>query len=145
MARIINTNDTRLQKTLKLIPSEIIALFVAAIQFVPNGKPFTWYVEMIVAIGCLILTPIYLVYGTKMKFKDSKTAAKQIIITTVAFAIWVFAIGGPFQNITFLADNTWISAIVLLFWNLILVMFNLEGIQVPAPTAPTTPPTTTRD
>ena len=39
----------------------------------------------------------------------------QIIISSVAFPIWVFAIGGPFRYLSWYADKQWIASVVISF------------------------------
>ena len=62
----------------------------------------------------------------KLKFKDETDPSKvnvdsikQMIVSTLSFVVWVYALGGPFYAIAFIEANTWIGSIVLAFWSLI--------------------------
>jgi hypothetical protein len=84
-----------LERVIKYIPSEIVALYLAVLPFV-NLAPGTekgrllWFVYGI----CQILTAAYL-------WKSVKNAPKkpvQVALGTIAFFCWAYALGGPFEN-----------------------------------------------
>jgi hypothetical protein len=106
-------------RLLKLIPTEIIAAYVAidsvlkgnivALQAANIYEKLSWIV-----FGLLfILTPIYLKAITKVN------PAAQIIFSTIAFGVWVLTLGGPF--IFVLGNLTYIlGSIILVFYTLII-------------------------
>jgi hypothetical protein len=60
-----------------------------------------------VFVAGLVLTPAYLVKrGVRKKL--------QLAVATVAFAVWVFAIGGPFGTLEFY--KPWIASLLLLIY-----------------------------
>ncbi len=70
----------------KLIPAEIIALYSVSMAFVPQSL----LGSLFVAIPLAIMTPLYLIFAMKIN------KASQIITSSLAFVVWVFALGGPF-------------------------------------------------
>jgi hypothetical protein len=84
--------DEYLSKVIKLIPAEVVSLYVALAGIIGAAGqnvniPLLFWIVFIV---CLVGTPLYLMRITKV------SNLLQIGITTVAFAVWVFALGGPF-------------------------------------------------
>jgi hypothetical protein len=116
--------DSYRDKLLKLIPAEIVAAFLAlkgaldAAQQVNGIQMLEW----IVFAGLLVFTP--LIYRFVYKVKD----AKQHVLTILAFIIWVFTIGGPFDQFFMGPDGTIlpikgiIASIALIFFTLTVPM-----------------------
>lgn len=119
------STDDFLSRLVKYIPAEIVGLYLAAAGFVPNeGLPTTsdlsvavapmpgealWYV----AGACWVLTALYLGWATKDPQKGSLWS--QVILGTVAFPVWVFAIGGPFLRLPWYWDHAYVASLVLVF------------------------------
>lgn len=116
--------DPYKDKLLKLIPAEIVAAFLAlkgvldAAQNVNGIELIQW----MVFTGLLIFTP--LIYRYIYKVKD----VKQHIITAFAFVVWVFTVGGPFDQFFMGSDGEIlpvkgiIASIVLVFYTLAVPM-----------------------
>lgn len=125
--------DPYKDKLLKLIPAEIVAAFLAlkgvmdAAQKVDGIELVQW----IVFVGLLIFTP--LIYRYIYKVKD----VKQHVITAFAFVVWVFTVGGPFDQFFMGPDGDIlpikgiIASIVLVFYTLSVPM--LLPSQAPKP------------
>lgn len=86
--------DGYLDKLVKYVPAEIVAGYLAADGILRSSLDTDAEVERWLW-GCLvvglILTPLYLWRVTKV------AAAVQLVISTIMFGVWVFAIGGPFE------------------------------------------------
>jgi hypothetical protein len=114
--------DSYKEKLLKLIPAEIVAAFLAlkGLMDAAQQVPGVWTVQWIVFAGMLILTP--LIYWKAYGVRD----LRQHIITTVAFIVWVFTIGGPFDR--FFLDSSGallpikgiIAGVILVFYSLLV-------------------------
>ncbi len=80
------------EKVAKLIPGEVIALYIGLVGFVPSAQgPISdhWLYGLSFAI-CLALTPLYL--GQMADPKRPKT--RHIVVSMCAFVIWAYAISG---------------------------------------------------
>jgi hypothetical protein len=110
------------EKLLKLIPAEIVAAFMAlkGLMDAAQQVPGIWTVQWIVFAGLLVLTP--LVYWKAYGVRDPR----QHILTSVAFIVWVFTIGGPFDR--FFLDSSGallpvkgiIASVILVFYSLLV-------------------------
>ncbi len=99
-----------LQILLKLIPSEVIAVFV----FIQGVMPHLLTPHLIVTALLLAITPLYLarVMGV--------TSRPQLVISTLSLAVWIYAIrGGPVQFIPYPWYQPWYGAVALAIWTLI--------------------------
>jgi hypothetical protein len=84
--------DKYVDRLVKYIPAEVVALYIfldGAIQGAPQNVPR----------GVLLWTVfVLLLGGTWLYLKRVQHVAKrtQLVMSTVAFAVWVFYLGGPF-------------------------------------------------
>ena len=90
--------DTYFDKVVKYIPADVVAAWVAVTGLVSSasGIPRQRTLWVAFAIG-LVLTAWW-------TWKQATAAGRpppvtQTIISTGAFAVWVFALGGPFQHV----------------------------------------------
>lgn len=86
--------DDYLTKLMKYIPGEIVAAFLAINGFLISVKSPNIYMIWGIFIVLIIFTVLYTKYITDER--DKPVAKTQIVISTIAFIIWVFTIGGPF-------------------------------------------------
>lgn len=104
--------DGYLGRLVGYIPSEIVALYLAVSGFVPEQPASTREVALWVISGiCFVLTPIYFRFATLDPKKGSLKI--QILLASIAFPIWVFAIGGPFVYLPWYEGSRWIASAVL--------------------------------
>lgn len=88
--------DDYLNKIIKYIPSEVVALYITlygVASAAKNGIPFgliTWLIFVVGVLG----TVLYLWCIAKVNDRS------QLLISTGAFVVWVFALGGPFSNLS---------------------------------------------
>jgi len=86
------------EKLIKYIPGELNAAYIAIDGILREelvSDPIAVWLYWGVFVFLLVLTPLYI------KYRPSEEAEKQSIrfhccAATVAFAVWVFALGGPF-------------------------------------------------
>jgi hypothetical protein len=105
--------DDYLGRLSKYVPAEIVGLYLATVGMVPLGPngslrcAATWVVFALNAL----LVPLYFWFVTTRD--HAKPLIPQIVLASIAFPVWVFAIGGPFK--CFRWYESWIAAITLAF------------------------------
>lgn len=111
--------DLFLQNLVKLIPIEIIALFAVIKGMIPaTANPAAIWIF----IGILTaMVPLYIIFAMKV------TKVSQIILMTLAFPVWVLAMGG-FPTGTFI--EPWMLSVTLALFTLVPPMF--YGQRIPA-------------
>ncbi|MFN3411904.1 MAG: hypothetical protein ACK4YF_07085 [Exilispira sp.] len=86
--------DNYLERLFKYIPSEIILLYITCEKIILSQSQIPVNLYWFIAIFCLIATPLYLFFVSRVR------KISQIVISSLSFAIWVFALGGPFSFLT---------------------------------------------
>jgi hypothetical protein len=114
----VKSVDDYLGRMAKYIPAEIVGLYLATAGMVParpNGHPYCTALWIVFAIN-FTLVPFYFWFATT---RDSqKPLLAQIVFASVAFPVWVFAIGGPFK--CFHWYEGWIASLVLAFVTVVM-------------------------
>jgi hypothetical protein len=107
-----NTVDDFLGRLVKYIPAELVGLYIAARGVIPKTEePVVFWT---VAAVTWIFVPIYFWFVTT---RDSQKPLKvQILLATIAFPIWVFAIGGPpVESWPWYVAHQYLASVVLMF------------------------------
>ena len=86
--------DEYLDRLLKYIPAEVVACYIFVLGLMQNlaGTGGTKVIHWIVFVVFCAFTWIYLSRILRV------TKVQQLIISVVAFVVWVFALGGPFAQ-----------------------------------------------
>lgn len=87
--------DMYLDRLMRLIPAEVVALYVVGGGFIPAGDP---NVLAVWALICLIGVFAIRIYGTSTGDKKRDPQWGPILISASAFIIWVYTLGGPFED-----------------------------------------------
>lgn len=94
---IAGTQDGYLERLLKLIPAETVAVYLfldgvlrSALVSDPTLNTWLWAVFGLIAVGNIL-------YWKRTGVLD----AKQFVVLTVAYGVWIFTIGGPFTALSF--------------------------------------------
>ena len=85
--------DTYRERLFKYIPAEVVTLYLFLNTTVAADKSSPRFLYWVIFFAGLVGTPIYL------RFAQQVAVPLQLIISTVAFAVWAFALGGPFSEI----------------------------------------------
>jgi putative flippase GtrA len=115
--------DTYFDRVIKYIPADIVAAWVAVVGIVKSGATGTsaalalW----IAFVFGAILTAIWTWKQTSVA--GLPAVPKQILISSVAFIVWVFALGGPqFDGLTWY--NPMYGSLLLIAYTLIVGLFD---------------------
>jgi len=112
-----NEPDKYIDRLMKYIPGEIVALYLTLYGLALGSEteiPFMEITWLIFAIG-IVFTPIYLWRILEVE------KWYHILISTIAFMVWVFAIGGPFKFFDWYHPT--IGAIVLVIYTFVIPIF----------------------
>ena len=116
-----NNNDgfkQYLDRLLKMIPAEIVALYMIGSGMIPADRDI---VLTIWACICFVLVIIIRIYGTADTQNNKPPQTIPIIISSVAFIIWVYSQGGPFAR--FNLYEPFIGSLAILFWSFVIPIF----------------------
>lgn len=104
--------DAYMERLVKLVPSEVIGVFLAG-----RGYADTWI--GIWSVICMVLVFISRVWGTR----DPGTPVqwKGVVVSLISFAIWIYAIGATILN--FVLPDKGIAYIAVLVWTFAVPYF----------------------
>lgn len=107
-----------LDRLLKMIPAEVIGLYLVGSGIIPTGQKIAL---VIWAVVCLIAVVVVRTYGTYDPTKKNPIDWVHVAISSVAFLIWVYTIGGPFSayNLTI----PWVGSLLVLVWTFFVPIF----------------------
>jgi hypothetical protein len=116
------TVDTYTDKIVKYIPADVVAAWVAASGIISGAadtfpKNTALWASFIFGV---IITPLWTLRQTRGP--GLPPAYKQAVISTLAFIVWVFALGGPFMSLGFY-NAVW-GSLVLIAFTLIVGLIN---------------------
>ena len=120
----VHETDGFMSNLVGYVPVEFVAAYVAVSGYLA-GLPMnqreilSWAVPGILTLA----TPFYIRIATTMDMGDKKNVRgpwRQVIASTIAFPVWVFAIGGPFAQMAWYTES--LGAIVLTVVSLLLPM-----------------------
>jgi hypothetical protein len=91
-----HSNPTTFKALLKYIPTEVVAVFVLVDGMLRSAAPSLPIpvIRWVVFFALLAGTWLYL------QRVERVSKLQQLLISTVAFAVWVFSLGGPFSAFT---------------------------------------------
>lgn len=82
-----------LERLLKMIPGEIVGLYLIGNGFIPVEDARLHLIWIGISLLLLIIVRIY---GTRDKANHQPPQFKAILISAVSFLIWVYSLGGAF-------------------------------------------------
>lgn len=100
-----------LDRLLKMIPAEVISLYLVGSGFIPADQPA---VLLIWSIMCLVGVVVIRAYGTTDPTKNLPPDWAHVAISSVAFVIWVYSLGGPFVAMGWYVP--YIGSLLVLAW-----------------------------
>ena len=121
MNREITDRSDYIETVANLIPSELIAGYLAVAGLAASDAKIEKWILIAAALIVLILIPFYV-----EKFNQVKTKWQKIL-TMVAFVIWVYNLGGPFK--LFGLYNPVIAGCILIMFTLFVPLFIKPEVQ----------------
>ena len=113
--------DTYFDKVIKYIPADIVGAWVA-INGLIKGADLTDTSKNIVLWTAFVIGIIITALWTQKQTQEPRKppAITQIVLSTGAFIVWVYASGGPFNLETVNLYNPTYGSILLIFYSLIV-------------------------
>jgi hypothetical protein len=107
-----------LERLLKMIPAEVIGLYLVGSGIIPTDQPLALTVWTIV---CLVGVLAVRVYGTSDPAHNLSPDWTHIAISAVSFIIWVYTLGGPFA--AWGVSQPWLGSLLVLAWTFFVPLF----------------------
>ncbi|MFD3000402.1 hypothetical protein ACFS7Z_08535 [Pontibacter toksunensis] len=113
--------DNYLSRLLKYIPTEIIALYLTCRPLLSSGNNQYNIIHWLIFAFGVVVTPLYLWKKQKVNKKS------QLLISTFAFCVWVFAIGGPFAQLDWYNLNPIYATLIVPIYTFLIPLFEAEN------------------
>lgn len=107
-----------LDRLMKMIPGEAIGLYLVGSGFIPAAQSL---VLLIWSIICLAGVIAIKAYGTADRANQIPPDWVHVAISSVAFVIWLYSIGGPFA--TYGVNVPYIGSLLVLAWTFFVPIF----------------------
>src|SRR5438445_3962 len=92
--------DTYFDRVVKYIPADIVSAWVFVTAAVKTATDVPQATILWIAFGCgVVLTAFWTLKQTREPGKPA--AILQTAVATIAFGVWVFALGEPFASLSF--------------------------------------------
>jgi hypothetical protein len=106
-----------LDRLLKMIPAEVVSLYLVGSGFIPTDKPL---VLTLWAAVCLVGVILIRTYGTTDPVNNKPPDWTHVAISTTAFVIWIYTLGGPFVAINLYVP--YLGSLLVLAWTFFVPM-----------------------
>jgi hypothetical protein len=83
-----------LERLMKMIPAEVVGLYLIGSGLIPEGQRVGLLVWSIV---CLIAVVVVRALGTADPERNQTPQWSAVFISSGAFVIWLYSLGGPFE------------------------------------------------
>ncbi len=118
-----------LDRLMKMIPAEVVGLYLVGNGFVPTADPNYGLVLSVWTLICLIGVIVVKAYGTADVPNHTPPDWVHVAISSVAFFIWVYSIGGPFT--AFGLSVPYIGSLLVLAWTFFIPIVYRGPTDVP--------------
>ncbi len=114
-----------LDRLMKMVPAEVIGLYLVGSGVIPRDQP---RVLTVWALVCLVGVAVIRAYGTADPAQNKPTDWVQVAISAVAFVIWVYTMGGgPFTTGGIFAaaheQTPYLGSLLMLAWTFFVPIF----------------------
>ena len=107
-----------LERLVKMIPAEVVGLYLIGSGIIPEGQRVGLLVWSIV---CLIAVVVVRAYGTADSKKNLPAQWITVLISSGAFVIWLYSLGGPFESLRW--HVPYIGSLLVLAWTFFVPIF----------------------
>lgn len=105
-------------RLVKMIPGEVISLYLVGSGVIPDGKPAALSIWTGV---CLLAVIAIRIWGTTDVPKKLGPQWPVVLISAVSFLIWIYSIGGPFAAYGLAVP--YVASLLVLGWTFFVPIF----------------------
>lgn len=107
-----------LERLLKMIPGEVLGLYMIGSGFIPEKQ----VVGLVVWSGiCLASVVVIRIYGTADPQNGLPSQKVPVFVSAIAFLIWLYWLGGPFGKLGI--QIPWVGSLAVLLWSFVIPIF----------------------
>jgi hypothetical protein len=106
-----------LEKLMKMIPGEIVGLYLVGSGIIPEGEHaylLGW------SLFCLLALFAVRIAGTRDPDRQMPPQWGAIAVSAVAYVIWIYSLGGPFRLYLGTAYKPFLGSLLVLAWTFVI-------------------------
>jgi len=107
-----------MDRLIKLIPAEVVGIYLVGTGVIPKGEDVSLIVWAIVWLGLVIAVRAY---GTSDSVARIPPQWSAVAVSSVSFGIWVYNMPGPFQVLGLAVP--YIGSLLVLVWTFLVPIF----------------------
>jgi hypothetical protein len=101
-----------LDRLMKMIPGEVVALYLVGAGIIPREESRWWLVVW--SVVCLVGLFALRIYGTTDRRESKGPQWLNVFMSAGAFVIWIYSLGGPF--VAFGLYKPFLGSLLVLTW-----------------------------
>jgi hypothetical protein len=107
-----------LDRLMRMIPGEVVGLYLVGRGMIPADEPVSWLAGWTAV--CFVALFAVRLYGTSDPQADKGPQWASVLISAVAYLIWVYTLGGPL-----VADfyKPFVGSLLVLAWTFFVPLF----------------------
>jgi hypothetical protein len=117
-----------MDRLIKLIPAEVVGLYLVGVGMIPKGENVSVAVW---ALVCLALVVLVRAYGTGDPAAKVPPQWGAVAVASISFVIWVYNMPGPFQ--AYGIAVSYIGSLMVLVWTFVVPIFYKGQVGPSAP------------
>ena len=106
--------DEYLSRLIKLIPTEVISLYIVGKGIIENEQ----ILLLLWTIACLFFVVLIRFYGTADIQKNLPPQLKAILISTISYVVWIYSMGDIFALLGVYSSK--LGSLLVLLWTAIV-------------------------
>ena len=109
-----------LEKLTKLIPGEVIGLYLVGSGLIPaadRGYLLGW------TVFCTLAVVVSRSLGTRSVEQQKPVQWGAVVVSTISFAIWVYSMGGPFSAYLGAGYKPFLGSLLVIGWTFSVPFF----------------------
>jgi hypothetical protein len=116
-----------LDRLLRMIPTEVVALYLVGIGIIPPGQRAALLVWSLV---CLAAVVALRTYGSRDEAAGRGPQWQTVMISAIAFVVWLYSLGGPFA--AYNLHVPYVGSLLVLAWTFFVPLFYKGEPALPA-------------
>jgi hypothetical protein len=109
------------EKLLKMIPSEVIGLYLVGSGVIPAKSPPE--VLLVWSIVCFVIAILFRAMGTRDAARNKGPQWGVVAVSAAAYVIWLYSLGGSFKDYLGNLYQPYVGSLLVLLWTVLVPMF----------------------
>ena len=106
------------ERVMKMVPTEVVTLYLAGMTLIPEKETVVQIVWASLGLAGVFLARFF---GTRESERNKPVDWVVLVLSCVAYLIWVYSLGGPFKSLGIFLP--YVAGLMILLWTFITPFF----------------------